>query len=378
MRFLLCAISVLGSNAEDPPALAADAEASPQEHSGLDPQRQPFLGSSATVSAALAAQQSFTEFLVQFKKDYTEDESFSRFKAYEANFHLVQEHNEKALPYTLGLNEFSDMTTEEFAATHLGFNGNASVWGDLPDLGFQAASVALPASVDWRASGAVTAVKNQGACGGCWAFSSTGALEGATKIKTGKLVSLSEQQILDCDHQSQESGCNGGIMAAAFTYALTATITTEESYPYVAHDGHCREERWTHGLKRGCVKGYHRPLHSEAALMSAVALQPVSVAVGGASMRSFQLYRSGVFTGECSVDLDHALLLVGYGTEAGRNYWLVKNSWGASWGLHGYIKIVRTKGKDGKCGIHRQTSIPVLSSTCSVVPENMLHDLITV
>jgi C1A family cysteine protease len=224
---------------------------------------------------------------------------------------------------------------------------------------------ALADAVDWTSKGAVTPVKNQGQCGSCWSFSTTGALEGAFEIASGNLVSLSEQQFVDCD--TVDSGCSGGLMDNAFTFAKSNAICTEASYPYKATRGTCAAASCTVGLAKGTVTGYKDVSpDSESAMMSAVSQQPVSIAIE-ADKSVFQLYKSGVLQSSCGSSLDHGVLLVGYGTEDGTDYWKVKNSWGSSWGDAGYVKLLRGKGGSGECGLLKQASYPVVSQEGLIV-----------
>ena len=212
----------------------------------LPPEDQPAVGS-ATDSAA-AVRHAFADFLEQFDKVYAEEEVPQRFKTFDENYRRVLEHNTMASPYTQSINEFADLTEEEFAAKHLGFNGSGTAFEGWPHLGDHLESAVDASSLDWRNRGAVTPVKNQGQCGACWTFLATGGLEGAGKLTTGDLVSLSEQEILDC---SESQGCGGGNMAIAFSFAKTHTITVEENYPYTAQEGTCKQESWTCGLWDG-------------------------------------------------------------------------------------------------------------------------------
>jgi len=283
---------------------------------------------------------------------------------------FVEAENAKEHTYKLAINAFADQSTEEIRNGRLGLAAPPSgkllsaLWSSMPHLGTDNYSgKALPASVDWVANGAVTPPKNQGTCGSCWTFSTTGALEGAWKISSGKLVSLSEQQFVDCSHNDGNNGCNGGGMDGAFTYAEANAICTEGSYAYKGANGVCQTSNCTAGIPKGAVKGFkdvpHRDLN---ALMEAVAQQPVSVAIEADEM-AFQLYKNGILSKQCGSKLDHGVLLVGYGTENGTDYWKVKNSWGGGWGESGFIRIQRGLSLDGECGIKLGASYPVIKST---------------
>lgn len=220
---------------------------------------------------------------------------------------------------------------------------------------------ALPASVDWSAKGAVTPVKDQGNCGSCWSFSATGALEGAYYIKNGNLKSYSEQHLVSCD--TTDSGCNGGLMDNAFAWTKkNGGICTEADYPYTSgtssKSGTCAASTCTKDSGIAPKSYTDVQKNSDDALMSALVKQPVSIAIE-ADQSSFQLYKSGVLTAACGAKLDHGVLAVGYGTWTdGTPYYKVKNSWGASWGMDGYILLERGntanagfRGNPGQCGI---------------------------
>jgi len=259
--------------------------------------------------------------------------------------------------YTQGPNQFTDLTLEEFQALPIrGYMSSAK--GGLPKVGVhEYLGEELATTVNWITKGAVTPVKNQGQCGSCWAFSSTGGTEGMWEIASGSLVSLSEQQLVDCSKQN--SGCNGGLMDYAFSYYKGTSIASESSYPYTAKDGSCKSS-YTTAIPRGGVTGYKDVSSSSSALMSAINSNPVSVAVE-ADQSAFQNYAGGIVTSGCGTSLDHGVLAVGY--DSSQAYFLVKNSWGSSWGDNGYLKI-STSGN--VCGIHSEPSYPTVSSSVAV------------
>jgi C1A family cysteine protease len=271
----------------------------------------------------------FDAYLTQFSKSYSGAEYKQRFSAYLENDRIIEEHNAKISTFKLGHNQFSDLTITEFTAQYLSTPmppkhpsssvlraDNNSVFAD---------------SIDWSTKGAVTPVKNQAKCGSCWAFSTTGGLEGAYFLKNNKLTSFSEQQLVSCN-AATDHGCGGGLMDNAFEWIETQKgLCTEGDYPYTSGGGvsgtcinTCNPVPLS-GMKHTDVeKG------SMSAMMTAVTGQPVSIAIQ-ANQPSFQLYASGVITGLCGTQLDHGVLAVGYGTVSGTDYWKVKNSWDTSW-----------------------------------------------
>jgi len=273
------------------------------------------------------------------------------------NDKIIEEHNNQNLSYTLGHNQFSHMDVNEWReAMRLGLGYPTAPASDSVHSAPSDVST-LSSSVDWRQSGAVTAVKDQGQCGSCWSFSATGAMEGANKIKTGKLVSLSEQHFVDCDNNG-DHGCNGGLMDNAFAWAKSnGGVCSESDYSYNAKKGDCQDKTCgTHYAQPSSYTDVQK--NSESALMSALEKQPVSVAIE-ADQSTFQLYKSGVLTAACGTNLDHGVLAVGYGTDNGVNYWTVKNSWGPNWGEGGYIRLSRdVSQRQGQCGILSSASYP--------------------
>jgi len=214
--------------------------------------------------------------------------------------------------------------------------------------------VAAPESVDWRQKGVVLPVKNQGQCGSCWAFSAVSALESLNAIKNGNLVSLSEQQLVDCAGAYGNEGCNGGLMDTAFAYVRDKGICASADYPYTARDGTCKESRCTAAFK---ISGYGQiPEGDEKLQLQAIANSPVSVSVEAGTF-AFQFYSGGVLDDpSCGKRLDHGITAVGYDMTAPKPYYIVRNSWGSSWGELGYVRIVFGKGM---CGIADDSSFPL-------------------
>ncbi|KAJ4827921.1 Senescence-specific cysteine protease sag12, partial [Turnera subulata] len=286
------------------------------------------------------------------------EEKQNRYMIFKENVKRIDEFNNGVdRGYKLGVNKFADLTNAEFRALHFGYkrpflNSTSSS----PSFRYGNVS-AVPASKDWRKEGAVTPVKDQGSCGCCWAFSAVAAMEGITKLKIGKLMSLSEQQLVDCDINGEDQGCEGGLMDTAFEFIKSSGgLTREANYPYQGEDGTCRKAI----SPAARITGYEDvPSNNEQALLQAVTHQPVSVAIEGSGY-DFQFYKSGVFTGECGTYLNHAVTAIGYGTSSdGTKYWLLKNSWGTSWGEKGYMRIQRDiSSSEGLCGLAMEASYP--------------------
>ncbi|CAL8285177.1 unnamed protein product [Lota lota] len=309
----------------------------------------------------------FHTWKLKFEKSYSSpSEEARRKQTWLSNRKLVLVHNiladQEIKSYRLGMTYFADMENEEYKqlitrSCLQSFNSSAPRHGSafLP----QPEGIDLPPTVDWRDKGYVTGVKDQKQCGSCWAFSTTGSLEGQTFRKTGKLVSLSEQQLVDCSGKYGNMGCNGGLMDQTFDYIkANGGLDTENSYPYEAEDGTCRYNPANVGAT--CTGYVDIKTGDEKSLQQAVAtVGPVSIAID-ASHSSFQLYESGVYNEpDCSsTELDHGVLAVGYGSDKKHDYWLVKNSWGLSWGSKGYIMMSRNK--HNQCGVATAASYPLV------------------
>jgi len=308
----------------------------------------------------------FDKWAREYGMKFSTAEVFKHMRTFADNLETIALHNKGGHSYKLGLNEFAHLSNEEFAQTHFGFNGkipNAQVNREYYQMDSSSLGLSdIPDEVDWVKKGAVTPVKNQGSCGSCWSFSTTGALEGAYYLKTGKLVSFSEEELVNCDKVDQ--GCNGGLMDNAFQWIMqNGGLCSEDDYPYTSGSG-----LLPHRCKSSCdiVDGsaptsFVDVQHSEMSLEEAVAQQPVAIAIE-ADQLAFQFYRKGVLVGNCGSRLDHGVLAVGYGTYSdGNKYWKVKNSWGGSWGMNGYILIQRGKQvRGGECGLLLSASYPVL------------------
>jgi cathepsin L len=300
-------------------------------------------------------QDAFIQWMVKFDKSYAPEEFFYKYGVFKANFDFVEAHNAGNNTWVVELNKFADLTSAEFKMIYNGYKPELRRAARTPVVTLADLRIgAYPdGSVDWSSKGAVTGVKDQGQCGSCWAFSSTGSIEGAVYLKHGHLTSLSEQQLVDCSGSYGNAGCNGGLMDSAFKYVQANGLCTEAAYPYTAKNGVCRSTSCTMSTDSK-LSGYKDVTHTEAALGAAVDITPVSVAIE-ADQSGFQLYKSGVFCGTCGTQLDHGVLAVGYGTDT-TAYWKVKNSWGTSWGESGYIRMCRNSDK---CGIANEPSYPI-------------------
>jgi len=306
---------------------------------------------------ALDYQAEFDMFKLKYGKSYgTPEEDERRFQIFANNLKFVNSWDAEARGFSVAINKFADLSSQEFVAMYNGVN--ITKYYDSVIQKFETTRVEGDI-VNWVTKGAVTGVKDQGQCGSCWSFSTTGSVEGARFLAGDGLVSLSEQNLVDCSTAEGNEGCNGGLMDDAFQYIIdNKGIDTEASYPYTA-TGPNRCEFKAANIGATISSFVDVTSGSEADLMTAVTKTPVSVAID-ASHNSFQLYSSGVYyEPACSPNqLDHGVLAVGYGTSGSEDYWLVKNSWGTSWGMSGYIQMSRNRKNN--CGIATAASYPVV------------------
>lgn len=311
----------------------------------------------------LTKQDKFTEFKLAHNKQYASPkEEVYRRTVFFTNLNKINEHNKRfdqgLVSYKLGLNKFADMTNEEFK--QMRGRKVRPIIGDedgIPTTEYvPPENASIPDSFDWRPQGAVTPIKDQGQCGGCWAFSVTGSLEGQYFLKNGELKSFSEQNLIDCSHEDPNSGCDGGDMVPSFKYIMDNGIETEEDYPFEAADGECRFD--ASKVATQVTEIFQIKSRSIDDLKAAIVnVGPISVAIDASSW-DFQLYESGIYTeDDCLTDpaqLDHAVVGIGYGAdENGVNYWLIKNQWGTEWGEDGYIRVAMDSND---CGITSDSS----------------------
>lgn len=294
----------------------------------------------------------FVQYVAKYGKNYGTVEEFNfrqqLFEEKRAANAMVNSQNDNT--FTVGINKFSDFTATEYKKL-LGYKKSHTAVKNFQVL---EEPVEAPKNIDWRKLGAVNAPKDQGQCGSCWAFSTVAALEGAHFVATKELVSLSEQQLVDCS--SDNNGCNGGSMDLAFDYTIKGKLETEAHYPYTAQDGNCHTDKTGKvGAKSHTDVAPNNPNQLRAALSKG----PVSIAIE-ADTSVFQSYTGGVLNSKsCGTQLDHGVTIVGHGTEGAQDYWIVRNSWGANWGESGYIRIADVAG-EGICGINMAAVYPTV------------------
>jgi cathepsin L len=301
-------------------------------------------------------QNAFTSWMQTHQKSYHHNEFLTKYRTFKNNLDFIEANNKQNNGMVLAVNKFADLTNAEFKKFYLGVSGvkhiEPSVKVELPTT-----SNALPTSWDWNEKGAVTGIKNQVQCGSCWSFSTTGSTEGCHFLSKGKLIGLSEQNLMDCSTSEGNMGCDGGLMTQAMQYIISnGGIDSEASYPYTAEDGTCHYKSADNSATLSSFVNVKTG--SEDDLQEKTHLGPVSVAID-ASQNSFQFYSSGVYYEPAcsSTQLDHGVLSIGWGVDGTTPYWIVKNSWGTEWGLNGYIWMSRNKNNN--CGIATMATLPV-------------------
>jgi len=338
------------------------------------------LGAVAVAASPLLTEEEyqtlFTRFVTKYDKTYKHDEFFARYNVFKANFDWIHKFNQQSHSYSVGVNEFTDVTSKEFIKTHNGYKPRAgqiarsrNVATNEEDIG------AFPPTVDWRDATlnprkvvAVNSIQNQEQCGSCWAFSATAAIEGAIATALPSplpLLKLAEQQLVDCSQAQGNQGCEGGLMDQAFQYVIandaSGGLCLETEYPYTAADGTCQAYTVCKNQKgSGTIASYTDvQTANETALQVAVfQFGPTSVAIE-ADQQSFQFYSGGIYSDPgCGTNLDHGVVAAGYSvdTSSQQQYWIIRNSWGESWGEQGYMRMLMGSNI---CGINTEPSYPI-------------------
>lgn len=310
----------------------------------------------------------FSNFQEKFNRKYQSIEELElRFSIFRENLINIISHNmNENATFTMGINAYTDMTAQEFKKHLIGGYKHVEqvekVEGTTCGT-YSGSSKTVPSSFDWRSKNVVNPIRQQGSCGSCYTFSTMSALESAWAIKTGILYDVSEQQVVDCANLKYgDLGCNGGSITGTFNFAMDNKICKESEYPYTSgitqNSGTC--QYCTGVISAMSCKNV--PPKNQVLLKEAVSIQPVSVAIE-ADTNYFQSYSGGILTStSCGTNLDHAVVVVGYGTEGTIDYWLVRNSWGTSWGEAGYFRILRTSSTNdaGICGIAMAPTFPIV------------------
>ena len=310
-------------------------------------------------SARALEQIRFDDYVGTYQKQYNNYIEYQQKQLiFHENVKRIEELREEHPDLEFAMNEFGDFTMEEFHANMKGFRPSLLHRTKQCNMyAYQESDV--PSAWDWRSQGAVASVKNQGQCGSCWSFSAAGAMEGSWAISTGNLVNISEQQLMDCSTKYINFGCNGGEMDHAFEYAIDNGMCLDDEVPYTAESSSCDDS------EKACTKVATFTSCEDIQTKDQVAMEeashfaPLSVAIE-ADTTVFQFYSGGVLNSDkCGTNLDHGVLVVGYGSEDDQDYWIVKNSWGDSWGEDGYIRIAKSSSTndDGVCGIAMQPSL---------------------
>jgi C1A family cysteine protease len=298
----------------------------------------------------------FTAFITLYNKNYTLQEYNYRFDVFSDNMMFIEKQNSLNTTYQLGMNQFTDFTAEEYTNILGTYSGQVNNF--CTPFNYDNVAETLPTSWDWRDYNVVTDVKDQGQCGSCWAFATAESVESAWAIAGNKLVSLSPQELVDCSSSYGNMGCLGGIPQEAVQWVADNGLCSETDYPYETKDDTCKKCNTVAKVS----KCFQINSGDQVGLKHAVHKQPVMIAIE-ADRKVFQFYKSGILnSADCGTNLDHAVVIVGYGTENGQDYWLVRNSWGITWGDNGYIKLARTDSTSdiGVCGVAADAIISVV------------------
>ena len=304
----------------------------------------------------------FREFVSTYHKTYASDAEFdTRREIFCDNYEFINAHNAKNdVSYKLDINEFADLTLDEFQAIYtpspISMDSTNNVYDETDYDANSGGKKPLPLEFDWRTDHHVSEVKNQAQCGSCWSFATTGSIEAHYSVYKGEKVSLSEQELVDCSYMYGNLGCSGGMVDRAYRYAKRFGLSSEKSYAYQASNHLCKFKTMSSGANKTFITGwqYVGPFNETRLTETLYNVGPIAVAID-ASGDGFRFYKSGVFD-NCGYQLNHAVLLVGYGVENGQDYYIIKNSWGATYGDKGYIKISRGKHLMGTCGV---ATIPI-------------------
>ena len=306
-----------------------------------------------------------------YKREYTyaSEEAKMRFRNFKINLALIKETNSKHLGYTFGLNQFSDLSAEEFKRIYLTRKPNLNLEQDLKEINNQLGFLTPTdddddltkrnlqmANIDY--SMYFLPPRDQGGCGSCWAFSSAGAIEGNLSKKKGAPVNyLSTQQLVDCD--TGNGGCNGGDMRVCYKYVMLSGMMNDIDYKYTAAKGSCKYVK-TQAVSKilgfDYCSGYTSRTCSTSIFYSLLAKGPLAVGIDGSTIQS---YYNGIYLGACYQD-NHAVIAIGYGTSGAQNYWIVRNSWGASWGENGYIRVLANINNNSSCFVENEGVLPLV------------------
>jgi cathepsin L len=301
----------------------------------------------------------FAAWAATYGKVYNGDEAVTREAIFNANIEEIIAHNDLNLSWTMGVNQFTDLTEEEFIATYTGEKPGE----DFPHIAEEEDVTEVPDAIDWTTQGAVNDITDQKSCGSCWAFSATATLESSYQLATGHLYKLAEQQLVDCD--THNNGCNGGSRDTALKY-WEGGACSRASYAYTAKGGTCKASSCTKQVPSGAVTGVvDVTTKSPSALKTAVAGRPVSISVNAGKLKA---YANGVVHNDCNkMSHNHAIVTVGYGTDNGDAYFKVRNSWGTGWGEKGYIRLAQQGGTYGTaCMLGSSPSYPKISAEVTI------------